>query len=1241
MTHSGYEWEMGLNEISNTLHYQTHIPATFPNQPTTLYTNPSLYPLPFSHPQRPSFNPTFPPPQASIQTPFHFGHNPPLPSGTTIPAIPQQHACTRPLLGKPIGKAFFRIDAKHFTLGFDGGRVDPYQIIETRGKFRGSLWLGIDGLHWVLGVVGIVRDPVTTKEGFFRFLKNGYRTLDFSCLKNRGGRFVELCDYHCGAQQGEIRIPEGRNGAGWVLFAAEIRRFFLGENSVATAVSGAKAGAATVAGGRKQTRIQLRNARTSKSRDFRRQRDNREDFTQWFYKEAIQNKSRAVMSEVEPRPTRKFSFKWNPHPNTLVITKREGEIRKATWVGLSEVVALVEAVRTTRPGKELKIDPLDRVGHLDEDGPSRAFGLDFNPITRPVMASTNNTLLDQVGFSHEPNPGLLIKPVCQVNLMPDLSDELRSTEGSLSTEQSPVVSALGESAMDSLDSCLADADQYSLPMVFHNPIVLSTGEPDIGVGLQLSSMSSVECDGVQLLMACRSRDKEEVDRQSLPRALCLANEGDVVDALTQPSKWVDKQMNMLRKQVGVSIKGHEAECLALLRKIEVDRKSIGSTSGETKLDCLDLRVVKSIWSNRYADWVGLDAVNTAGGILIMWDKRVVEKLDVLVGSFSVSCHWRGLVDGFDWICSGVYGPHSDEGHIQFLEELSNIRQRWASPCGASPPSMSRIDRALVSLDWEEHFPDVLLKLLPWPISDHHPLLVEARGLACGKSSFKFENMWLKSEGFVDRVSSWWSGYEFFRTPSFVLASKLKALKEDLKHWNRVTFGDVRLQRLRRMGDILDLDVKEGRVGLSSEEFNLREELKSEVIRSLEVDGCIYEDKEDIKTQVERFYHSLFQESESWRPEVDGIEFDSIDVLDRDMLERPFDGEEVFQVIQNMQGDKAPGPDGFTMAFFQKCWRVVEADIMAFFGEVFEFCNLIGSVYKILAKVLANRLALVLDSIISEAQNSFVGGRKILDSVLIANECLDSQLKSRIPGLICKLDIEKAYDHACISTVILADNGSAQPNVEESYDTILFCDADPEQLLYICMVLICFEVVTGLKVNMNKSEMVPIGEVVRWCSDCPLKEIFPCLYGCSLNQNDSVAWVLDSPMPGGLWEWNLSFGRSFNDWELDQVMAFFSVIHSHIPRVFLPIDCDGVLNRKGVFDSRSYFHVLHAPVAVAFPWKIIWGVKSPRRVAFFMWTVAWGRILTCDNLRKRGIVLVGWCCMCKGDDESVDHLFIHC
>ena len=67
----------------------------------------------------------------------------------------------------------------------------------------------------------------------------------------------------------------------------------------------------------------------------------------------------------------------------------------------------------------------------------------------------------------------------------------------------------------------------------------------------------------------------------------------------------------------------------------------------------------------------------------------------------------------------------------------------------------------------------------------------------------------------------------------------------------------------------------------------------------------------------------------------------------------------------------------------------------------------GSVYKILAKVLANHLKEVLDQLISESHNSFVGGRQILDSVLITNECVDSRVKSKILGVICKLDIEKA------------------------------------------------------------------------------------------------------------------------------------------------------------------------------------------------------------------------------------------
>ena len=70
----------------------------------------------------------------------------------------------------------------------------------------------------------------------------------------------------------------------------------------------------------------------------------------------------------------------------------------------------------------------------------------------------------------------------------------------------------------------------------------------------------------------------------------------------------------------------------------------------------------------------------------------------------------------------------------------------------------------------------------------------------------------------------------------------------------------------------------------------------------------------------------------------------------------------------------------------------------------------GGLYKWLAKVLANRLKKVVGKVISEAQNACVEGRQILDASLTVNEVIDSILKKNYCGILCKLDIEKAYDH---------------------------------------------------------------------------------------------------------------------------------------------------------------------------------------------------------------------------------------
>ena len=66
---------------------------------------------------------------------------------------------------------------------------------------------------------------------------------------------------------------------------------------------------------------------------------------------------------------------------------------------------------------------------------------------------------------------------------------------------------------------------------------------------------------------------------------------------------------------------------------------------ETKIASMDRQLVCSLWSCPYVDWAVLEAYRIAGGILIMWDKRVLYKVEVMVGTFSVLVKWQRVGDG--------------------------------------------------------------------------------------------------------------------------------------------------------------------------------------------------------------------------------------------------------------------------------------------------------------------------------------------------------------------------------------------------------------------------------------------------------------------------------------------------------------------------------------------------------------------------------------------------------------------
>ena len=94
---------------------------------------------------------------------------------------------------------------------------------------------------------------------------------------------------------------------------------------------------------------------------------------------------------------------------------------------------------------------------------------------------------------------------------------------------------------------------------------------------------------------------------------------------------------------------------------------------------------------------------------------------------------------------------------------------------------------------------------------------------------------------------------------------------------------------------------------------------------------------------------------------------------------------------------------------------------------------------------------------------------------------------------------------------------------------------------------------------------------HWCGSVPLKTLFPVLFSCSASRDASIASSLSGV--NGDRTWNITFIRDFNDWEVDQVLAFFNFLQSQIPSTADPDSMHWKLRHHGIFDTKSYYHVI--------------------------------------------------------------------
>ncbi|GKB89566.1 RNA-directed DNA polymerase, eukaryota [Tanacetum coccineum] len=211
------------------------------------------------------------------------------------------------------------------------------------------------------------------------------------------------------------------------------------------------------------------------------------------------------------------------------------------------------------------------------------------------------------------------------------------------------------------------------------------------------------------------------------------------------------------------------------------------------------------------------------------------------------------------------------------------------------------------------------------------------------------------------------------------------------------------------------------------------------IHGVLIDGDWIDEPCKVKNEFLMHFANQFESPSGPCIDIDCHLFKKLSSEQVDDLECDVTFDEIKKAVWDCGTNKSPGPDGFSFDFIRTFWDILKHDFVNAIREFFissKFppgCNssfialipkkhdakfvkdyrpisLIGCFYKIVSKILANRLKMVISELISDVQSAFVSNRQILDGPFILNELISWCKAHKSKAMIFKVDFEKAFDY---------------------------------------------------------------------------------------------------------------------------------------------------------------------------------------------------------------------------------------